>query len=550
MQRWRIRPRRTILAIVGVFMTASFVTITPSDAATSVGWSMGGQSIQNLRYQSAETQLSTSTVGFLHSKWVATMHGDVTATPAVVNGAVYVPDWGGYMSKLDAATGNVIWSVKLDNILPPLTGVLAGGHYVSRTSPAVSGTNVVIGTQSGSLVIDLDAATGALKWYSQADPHQNPFTNPFAIVTQSPVVQAGIVYAGVASSEEAAVAFGWPCCMFRGSESAFDVRTGARLWSVDTIDDASYAAGYRGVGVWGSTPVVDTKRGSLYITTGNDYDAPQSVKDCQSTYVLGTPYHCEDAYPGNHVDSIMAVDLSTGTIKWSTRLQQYDAWNVACIFGTSPDNCPDPAGPDYDFGQGAMLINGGKKTGDVLAAGQKSGFLWGLNPDTGAVRWSYFAGPGSSLGGLEWGSASDGKRIYYAVVNLFGVPYGLTNPAPGSATTTHAGLWGAVDAFTGQPVWQQADPNGTVDLGPVSVANGVVYATSFGGHVQGGDSAGKDKFFALDAATGAIKWRAGHDNPGSGNGGASIVDGSVYWGNGYQNQFLGDPDPHLYSFTS
>lgn len=99
-------------------------------------------------------------------------------------------------------------------------------------------------------------------------------------------------------------------------------------------------------------------------------------------------------------------------------------------------------------------------------------------------------------------------------------------------------------------MWQQADPNGTIDLGPVSVANGVVYATSFGGHVQSGDSAGKDKFFALDAATGAIKWRAGADHFGSANGGVSIVNGTVYWGSGYSNLFLGDPDPHLYAFTS
>ncbi|HSB86308.1 MAG TPA: PQQ-binding-like beta-propeller repeat protein, partial [Ilumatobacteraceae bacterium] len=70
-----------------------------------------------MRYQPNETKLSTATAGSLHTKWIATMNGDVTATPAVVGGAVYVPDWGGYISKLDAATGNVIWSKKLDTLI-------------------------------------------------------------------------------------------------------------------------------------------------------------------------------------------------------------------------------------------------------------------------------------------------------------------------------------------------------------------------------------------------------------------------------------------------
>jgi len=57
--------------------------------------------------------------------------------------------------------------------------------------------------------------------------------------------------------------------------------------------------------------------------------------------------------------------------------------------------------------------------------------LWGLNADTGAKVWGTLVGPGSSLGGLEWGSATDGDRIYFAVVNLDGVTYPMANPPRG-----------------------------------------------------------------------------------------------------------------------
>jgi polyvinyl alcohol dehydrogenase (cytochrome) len=510
---------------------------------------MSGQNLQNTRYQAAETTLGVSNASRLAPAWVDTLAGDVSATPAVVDGAVYVPDWGGKVWKLDAKSGKTIWQTDLATALGQPAGTV-----VSRTAPAVSGGDVFVGTQAsahdattgaataGGLLLKLNASTGALVWSTTIDR----YANPFAIDTQSPVVYKGVVYVGVASTEEAAVAFGVPCCSFRGNFSAISASTGRVLWTTDTIDNASYAAGYRGVGVWGSTAVIDQQRNYVYVDTGNDYTAPQSVEDCQAAWTQGTPYTCEDGYPGNHVDAVMALDLTTGAIAWATRLELYDAWNVACFFGTSPEACPNPAGPDYDFGQGAMLIKN-TKVGDVLAAGQKSGVLWGLDPATGAVKWSNQVGPGSSLGGLEWGSATDGKRIYYAIVNLYGIPFPITNPAPGSATTTYAGLLGAVDAATGAPVWQRADPNGTIDLGPVSVANGVMYASSFGGNVGAPDATTTvPTMYAMNAATGAVLW---HYVTGDVvNAGPAIANGMLFWGTGYRNQGFGNGNGKFFAF--
>jgi polyvinyl alcohol dehydrogenase (cytochrome) len=188
-----------------------------------------------------------------------------------------------------------------------------------------------------------------------------------------------------------------------------------------------------------------------------------------------------------------------------------------------------------------------KKAGDIVAAGQKSGMLWGLNADTGATVWGTLAGPGSSLGGLEWGSATDGTRIYFAVVNLGGVEYPMVNAPKGTPATSNAGSWGAADPETGAIIWQTADPNGAVDLGAVSVANGVVYASSFGGKVfYPGSSAGKPTMFALDAKSGKQLWE--FTSGGSVNAGPAIADGKVYWGSGYANLGLGDPNAKLFAF--
>jgi outer membrane protein assembly factor BamB len=53
-----------------------------------------------------------------------------------------------------------------------------------------------------------------------------------------------------------------------------------------------------------------------------------------------------------------------------------------------------------------LLTDNGPKT--IIGAGQKSGIYYALDPDTGALLWQTQVGPGSSLGGIEWGSASDG----------------------------------------------------------------------------------------------------------------------------------------------
>jgi polyvinyl alcohol dehydrogenase (cytochrome) len=245
------------------------------------------------------------------------------------------------------------------------------------------------------------------------------------------------------------------------------------------------------------------------------------------------------------------MDLKTGAIKWATNVLPFDAWTTACIF--PPFVCDQPSGPDWDFGQGPALFTTkvkGKKT-ELLGAGQKSGIYWALNPDNGSVVWSTQVNPGGVMGGLQWGSATDGQRIYTAASNSYFIPH-VMGPGPLAGQQVAGGFWTALDAATGQVLWENAGttlafptllgapPAGAIAMnqGPVTVANGVVYAGAL-------DQEGT--MYAFDAATGNILWSFA--SGGSVNSGAAVVNGVVYWGSGYSS-LGGTPGTHLYAFAT
>jgi polyvinyl alcohol dehydrogenase (cytochrome) len=483
-------------------------------------WPFSGHDLNNTRHAKSETKISPANVDDLSTTWVFETGGDVSATPAVDGTDVYVPDWAGNLFKIDRETGELIWSRQISEY----TGIV--GDF-SRNTPAVHGNILVLGNQGpldvsnvglfqGATMMAVSKQTGDMIWSTKIEDH------PAAIVTQSPIVFGNRAYVGVSSLEWLFAADPtYPCCSFRGSVVALDVKTGEIIWKTYTVPDI---AEYSGNSVWGPTPVVDQKRGTLYVTTGQNYKLPEEVLGCVAENE-GNPDAVEACIaPDNYFDSILALDLDTGAVKWDTRALPFDAWTVACLFpDEAPEsaNCTSPAGPDFDFGEGPALFKVRDDRGkpkELLGAGQKSGQYWVLDPDTGEVVWVTKAGPGNWLGGLVWGSAVDGERVYVANANTGFTPWTLVG-----GQTIDYGFWSALDAATGEILWQTPDPiQGNVDLGPVTVANGVVYACSL-------DTLGH--MYAMDAATGEVLWSFA--SGGSCNAGAAVVNGTVYWGSGY-----------------
>ena len=520
---------RTVLLMLGMGICAA---AHGSEDDLIVGqWRMAGHDLGNSRSQPAEVLIGPTNVHQLTVKWVFTTGGDISATPTVFGDALFFPDWAGNLYAVNKHTGQLIWSRKISDY----DGSSAA---ISRNSPAIHRNDVIVGDietrvalHDGANIIAADRTTGALHWITRVDSHVS------AQITGSPVVFGDVVYVGVSSLEEGFALAGaaYPCCTFRGSVVALDANTGRLLWKTYTMpDNGAVPGGYSGGAVW-QPPAIDPLRGQLYVGTGNNYSAPATVLQCQQQAIDDGDPNANCAAPDDLFDTALALDLADGHIRWSKRLQDYDVWTVPCIvpgFGV----CPSPAGPDYDLGGSGPNIPGptgfGRLLPGLVGFGQKSGVYWALSPDTGDIRWHTQVGPGGGTGGIQWGTATDGWRIFAAISNNHQMPYTLV---PSGQRITW-GAWSALDVFTGRLIWQTADPTaGAIDPGSVSVANGVMYAGSQSGFM-----------YALDASTGRILWSFA--SGGTVLDGPSVVEGVLYWGSGYSNPGTGNNK--LYAFST
>jgi polyvinyl alcohol dehydrogenase (cytochrome) len=501
------------------------------DAPHWNGWS---PSLTNSRFQdAAAAKLSASDVPNLELKWAFNL-GDVTVArsqPAVAGGRVFIGSQTGVLYALDAATGCTRWGFHAASALR--SGVAIG---------QAGGTAAVFFGDSGANIYALNAQTGALIWKVRPAEHFATMT------TATPRYYKGVIYQPFSSFEEALGADPKAqCCTFRGSVVALDAATGNKLWQTFTIAEPAKPTrknsagaqqyGPSGAGVW-SSPTIDEQLGVLYVATGDNYSDP----------------------PTDTSDAILAMDLKTGELRWSKQFTENDAFNTGCSTPARA-NCPEAKGSDYDFGQSPILVDlGGGKRELVIA--QKSGMVHAVDPDRkGSILWQARAGQGSALGGSQWGSASDGQRVYVAISDpgLGGAPdpkspqgYRLVlDPKKGG------GLH-ALDLKTGKIVWS-AKPvpcaDGKTDCSPaqsaaVTAIPGVVFSGALDGHLR-----------AYSASTGEVLWDTDTArefqtvNAKAAHGGSidcagpTVVNGIVFVNSGY-NQFGGMPGNVLLVFSA
>lgn len=491
--------RRFILAVASVALSvccASAGAVTPDTIATTVSaWPSSGHDLADTHSNPSETMLGTGNVGNLRPRWSVDFASYLAATPAVVAGRAYLADRSGKLTAVDTSNGALVWS----HAVSSYTGITGD---VGRATPAVADGRLIFGDQPGSAahdgthVIAVNASSGALLWKTVVD------TTPTAKITSAATVDGNVVYVGVSSNDEGSAG----CCHFRGSVVALNATTGAILWKTYTVP-----SGYTGGAVWGSNAVVDHVTGLLYVGTGNNYSVPAGV--CSVPAQTG----CTTPASNDYVDSLVALNLSTGKPTWALRTLSGDVSTNVCRNTAA-------CGPDWDFGAApnefTTTIAGVSRR--LVGIGQKSGVYWAVDAATGKLVWQTRVGPGGSTGGIQWGTATDGARIYVAVTNSEKAAYKLIN-----GTSTTGGAWSALDPATGRILWQTADPQGVGDFGFVTTANGVVYA---------GSGAGSgNTMYALKASTGSILWR--YASGGSVMGGAAVVDGSVYWASGYYTRY-------------
>jgi len=328
-------------------------------------------------------------------------------------------------------TGRVL---ALDVQTPCVKWTYEAGRQI-RTSIAYGelgedGTKALVFADQRGRVHAVKAASGQRLWIARGRHSDG------AGISGSPIVFRDRVIVPVSGSGVGRGANPeYECCAEHGAVVALDAGSGDRLWTWHTMRDATYTGetnrvgvklrGPSGAPIWSSL-TIDENRGLVYATSGQNTSLPATKTS----------------------DAVLAIDLKTGELRWSFQALANDVWIIGCRipWEQSGPNCPNPEHSvlkDFDFGAAAILVSG-ESGRDVLLAGQKSGDVWALDPDTGALLWNQRFGQGTPLGGVHWGMAVDGKRVFVPISDPIAMPGGT--PEPGM---------NALDLVTGEVLWRQ-----------------------------------------------------------------------------------------------
>ncbi len=392
-----------------------------------------GFDARNTRALSArQTGLTTAGLSRLDLAWAIAFPSVtmIRAQPAVVGNTVFLP----------VAEASAMYAFDVsDRARPCLKWVYnTPGGAPLRSSPGygviADGRAVLAFSGLDSTVHVVEAATGKPVWT------KNVASYSYSLTTGTPTVLKDRIIVPVSQFEiMQAASNAVTCCNNHGLVLSLDPATGAQQWRYDTMEDAKpirdrgdgkMLYGPSGAPIWNS-PVVDEKRGLIYFGTG-EANSP--------------PAH-------RNTNALIAIRLSDGEEVWSHQATADDIYNAGCGLNPAPGqlNCvraPETVYRDVDFGASLILgrLAGGK---DLVFAGQKSGTVWALDPDTGKVIWRRDIGTGAANGGIHWGIAFKDDTLYVPVAQI-------GRPLPGGEPVDpnlKPGMY-AVDARTGVTKWQ------------------------------------------------------------------------------------------------
>jgi polyvinyl alcohol dehydrogenase (cytochrome) len=479
----------------------------PGAGATWNGW--GGAGTSNARFQDARAAgLTAADVPKLKLKWAFGFPGDLqsNAQATIAGGRVFVGSPGGGVYSISAASGCIHWFYQ------------AAAGVRSAINIAHVGTRD-LGDQTGNAYA-LDAATGTVVWKVRLDDF------PVTRISGSPTFYNGRLYFPLASGEEGAGSVPtYECCHFRGSVVALDAATGRQVWKSYMIPELAHQTTKNKIGtqLWGpsgspvwASPAIDARLNRLYVTTGDNYSEPATDTS----------------------DAFVALDLDTGKMLWHKQMTKDDAYVSACRL---PDktNCPSVNGPDFDFGASPILVNlpNGRR---AIVAGQKSGIVHALDPDNnGEILWQTRIGLGGTMGGVQWGSATDGQNIYVANSDIGRIM--LTYSQFTDADSKRGGGMYALKLDTGERVWftPPFDCGTRLRCSPaqsaaVSALPGIAFSGSVDGHMRAYSTTDGKVVWDYDTirpyeAVNGVEARGGSiDGPGPAIGGGMILFNSGY----------------------
>jgi quinoprotein glucose dehydrogenase len=365
---------RTTTALIALIAALAGPSTTRSLAQSSDEWPDYGHDAGGMRY-SPLTQINRDNIANLKVAW--TFHvGDISeggggrkrtgleTTPILVGGTLYLTTGFNRVFALDPETGKQRWvyDPMVDTAASYGDGLINRGVAAWIDSARAKGKSCRLRIFEATLdarLIALDGATGepcldfgnrgqiSLRDVTRYIPAQYHMTSPPAIIDD-------VVVVGSAIDDNSRVE------MSSGVVRGFDARTGALRWKWEPLPpnepeskDATKKPWRTGAGNAWSVMVVDPERDLVFVPTGS-----------------ASPDYYGGLRPGDDkwANSIVALRGKTGEFVWGFQLVHHDLWDF------------DSASPPLL----TTLQHDGKAV-PVVIQGNKSGFLYILNRDTGAL---------------------------------------------------------------------------------------------------------------------------------------------------------------------
>ena len=317
-------------------------------------WLSYGRDQDETRYSTLKQIDSTNAkrLGLAWSYVMGAGGGNQEGTPLMWNNTLYgITTWS-VVFALDARTGKELWRWDPE-VNPSTRSVICCGN-VNRGIALYNG--MIIAPSIDGRLFALNAMTGKPVWETRIVYPQDQYT-----LTMAPRIANGRVIIGASGGDKPT----------RGQFSAVDAQTGQFLWRFYTVPgDPSLPyeseALRRAAKTWGGDFyknggggavwdgfAYDPETNLVYVGTGNAEPWVQKFRGAQG---LDNLYTC----------SILAVDLTTGQLKWHYQAVPNDNW-------------------DFDNVQQLMLldlnING--RVRKVITQAAKDGFFYVLDRATG-----------------------------------------------------------------------------------------------------------------------------------------------------------------------
>lgn len=454
--------------------------IPPEYTDAETNWPSQNGDLASNRHAMGST-ITSANIGELGTAWsfpvnISAAYGALVATPTIVGDVVYQQDAMSNVYAVDKNTGESVWTIEHNEAVPSggPNGTAAGyGHLVYTVGGPAD-------------VIAVKADTGEEVWRTNVQGFRHEG------ITMAPLVFDSTVYVSTIP--------GTPESFYQGNQRGFiialDLIDGNVLWYFDTTVDNLWGADggnarvNSGGGLW-HPPSVD-EEGNLYVGIGNASPYP------------GIPeYPAGSSRPGDndYANAIIRIDPDRAAVDWFVNVKPHDLFDL--------DNQLSPVLTTAN-------INGAD-TRIAITSG-KHGLVVAFNQETGEEYWRTAVGehmnddlqelpeeeyvevlPGT-LGGVETPLAYAEGVVYAPIFNM-STFYNGGSLDPSSIDFAGAtGQLVALDAATGEILWDVAQPTGT--LAGALVANDVVFTGGLDGVVRGYATADGTQVFTYQTASG------------------------------------------------